>query len=953
MPWNEGREITVGEVQALAGRLGIPHFQRGLVWGPDTIAALLESLFYKTPCGSFVFWKPDPKSPHGIPLLGNTPTDIDYFIIDGQQRIRSLYSVSEDEPIWETHTSEAATDQDLPAGPGRKRVWCVNLTRVDGFSGVLKAHGKEYSLFLFAVDPLHADKRSPLRTNILPLHLFKAHETWETLTDYHKCVVPRDGGFSSSPDLAEPYLGLRERILGIRRETFFVSTIRTNNVAEVVALYNRINSGGKRVEIEERAFAMLVASQPATWPRLADLFATVHCHDPQIEAVQRDDVLRRGQERSFGFKLFIRVFLQVCHHHFGYSMGRNSFSFDIAKKDSFRRRLAGLAEAEACLLWDETKEVLTLVSTLLRSPLSCDDFRFLPDTQDLTPLIQLLVSYPGLRGNKFHPIIASLCLRFFLAQLDPKTLAMAVSQAADPDKNAFAVIPPLLKHADAKIEKDLAKHLESASSIQDRYVLLLYWLVRHNGAQDFSYDNIRHPRRPTHPPVSIDATAKPEKQHMVPFSRLVRALKDEDAQRGGTHRFNNIGNLTYISREMNSYETGLGDEIATLRGEPEANLHAHLLCAPASGSKGTDPYQQLLRLLRDDAPPPEPATVNAVFDRFCAQRRKRIHEGFRAWLEDLDRAACAAVGLQELTELPRLANGRDRVEPQRPRFVDEQHLEASHLIRGLDLDNEVESLLIQLASRNRKGVRLKAGLLTIRLTKGRFVRLEASTHRLELRLDAHLAPQHRALVSKFLGLKDLDVPLLEAGRAQMAAMEKLPGLAEEVCHIEDQISAAAAETIAGKGGPGRKSRRWTEAQFLAGVEAKQRPGKPTRQLVKSLIRFGLELEPQSDPFRSPSREGSAIVNIGDIGLFTLYPEDLYIRLLRNLNKPGAPETEAEWEVVIQRLNACGLGVFSKRDLGHARIVEKRLSGMTEDDVARFKDCVKWFASSVNNRVATR
>ena len=45
---------------------------------------------------------------------------------------------------------------------------------------------------------------------------------------------------------------------------------------------------------------------------------------------------------------------------------------------------------------------------------------------------------------------------------------------------------------------------------------------------------------------------------MVSFPRLVRAFKDEDAQRGGTHPFNNIGNLTYTSREMNSYVTGLG-----------------------------------------------------------------------------------------------------------------------------------------------------------------------------------------------------------------------------------------------------------------------------------------------------------------------------------------------------------------------------------------------------------
>ena len=87
----------------------------------------------------------------------------------------------------------------------------------------------------------------------------------------------------------------------------------------------------------------------------------------------------------------------------------------------------------------------------------------------------------------------------FLAQIDAKTLARAVYDAADPDKNAFVVIPPLIEVADARIEKDLARNLDSASSIQDRYVLLLYWLVRRSGA-GFSYGNVPQSRR-TEPPA--------------------------------------------------------------------------------------------------------------------------------------------------------------------------------------------------------------------------------------------------------------------------------------------------------------------------------------------------------------------------------------------------------------------------------------------------------------------
>ncbi len=48
------------------------------------------------------------------------------------------------------------------------------------------------------------------------------------------------------------------------------------HLPQVVALYNRINSAGKRVEAEEKIFATLVSLQPATSRGLSDLFERVH-----------------------------------------------------------------------------------------------------------------------------------------------------------------------------------------------------------------------------------------------------------------------------------------------------------------------------------------------------------------------------------------------------------------------------------------------------------------------------------------------------------------------------------------------------------------------------------------------------------------------------------------------------------------------------------------------------
>jgi hypothetical protein len=49
-------------------QLGIPHFQRGLAWGTEARSALLKSLFFDTPCGSFVLRQPADCTGRSVPL---------------------------------------------------------------------------------------------------------------------------------------------------------------------------------------------------------------------------------------------------------------------------------------------------------------------------------------------------------------------------------------------------------------------------------------------------------------------------------------------------------------------------------------------------------------------------------------------------------------------------------------------------------------------------------------------------------------------------------------------------------------------------------------------------------------------------------------------------------------------------------------------------------------------
>ncbi len=86
------------DILARSPLIGIPHFQRGMVWDSSNRVALLESLYQGAPCGMFVTWRPDPDS-HvvdiGISVLSEKPLDAPHAIwmVDGQQRTRSLISI--------------------------------------------------------------------------------------------------------------------------------------------------------------------------------------------------------------------------------------------------------------------------------------------------------------------------------------------------------------------------------------------------------------------------------------------------------------------------------------------------------------------------------------------------------------------------------------------------------------------------------------------------------------------------------------------------------------------------------------------------------------------------------------------------------------------------------------------------------------------------------------------
>jgi len=84
------------------GQIRIPAFQRGFVWDPEMVAFLMDSIYKGYPFGSLLLWRTKEQLRHerelGPFVLPDRDPDypIDY-VLDGQQRITSLFGVFQNE----------------------------------------------------------------------------------------------------------------------------------------------------------------------------------------------------------------------------------------------------------------------------------------------------------------------------------------------------------------------------------------------------------------------------------------------------------------------------------------------------------------------------------------------------------------------------------------------------------------------------------------------------------------------------------------------------------------------------------------------------------------------------------------------------------------------------------------------------------------------------------------
>jgi hypothetical protein len=204
--------------------MALPEFQRGYVWNRDQVRGLMQSLYRRYPVGSLLVWvtKTETADPRGDVSL--TPGSV-RLLVDGQQRITSLYGIVRGKPPMFFE--------------GNK----------DAFTGL--HFNIEEEVFEFYV---------PLKMKDNPLWIDVTQLMHEGIAEAMKRVL-------ALPDLdgkATEYINRLNAVHGVQQIDFHIEEVvgEDKTVDVVVDIFNRVNSGGTKLSKGDLALAKICAEWP-------------------------------------------------------------------------------------------------------------------------------------------------------------------------------------------------------------------------------------------------------------------------------------------------------------------------------------------------------------------------------------------------------------------------------------------------------------------------------------------------------------------------------------------------------------------------------------------------------------------------------------------------------------------------------------------------------------------
>ena len=213
------------------GYMALPEFQRGYVWGREQVRGLFQSLYRGHPVGSLLVWATD-ASTAAHRGEGDLAPGVVKLLLDGQQRITSLYGV-------------------IRGRPPRF------------FDGNAKA----FTELRFNLETEEFEFFQPIKMRDDPL--------WIDVTKLMKDGNAGIGAFitelskdpESIPKVGD-YMGRLNQLLSIREKSFHIEEVTgaDKTLDVVVDIFNRVNSGGTKLSKGDLALAKICAD----WPEARD-----------------------------------------------------------------------------------------------------------------------------------------------------------------------------------------------------------------------------------------------------------------------------------------------------------------------------------------------------------------------------------------------------------------------------------------------------------------------------------------------------------------------------------------------------------------------------------------------------------------------------------------------------------------------------------------------------------
>ncbi|MCW6003766.1 DUF262 domain-containing protein [Micromonospora sp. CPCC 205371] len=207
-----------------SGTMLLPEFQRGYVWNRDQVRGLMRSLYLGYPVGALLVWETetDPGSVRGTGQVGG---GVKLLLLDGQQRITSLYGVIRGRP-------PAFFEGDAAA-----------------FTG-LRFNVEEQTFEFYAPAKMKGD---PRWVDVTALFVDGLEQQIERL-HREPAVAP----------MIVTYMTRLSKLRNMLEREFHQEKITgaDKGIDAVVEIFNRVNSGGTKLSKGDLALAKLCADWP-------------------------------------------------------------------------------------------------------------------------------------------------------------------------------------------------------------------------------------------------------------------------------------------------------------------------------------------------------------------------------------------------------------------------------------------------------------------------------------------------------------------------------------------------------------------------------------------------------------------------------------------------------------------------------------------------------------------